>query len=50
MYEFYPIEDDVFGVTSTTDCTGLIPSALEEDYEEQMYKEMYPYYLSEEEF
>ncbi len=51
MYNIYPIdEEDIFGVASTTDCTGLIPSALEDDYEREMYEDMYPYYLAEEEY
>lgn len=52
MYELYPIENDEypFSVISSTEATGLIPAAMEEEYEQEMYEQLFPYYLAEEEF
>ncbi|HHY52845.1 MAG TPA: hypothetical protein GX499_06325 [Clostridiales bacterium] len=37
------LDMDVVNAASTTDCTGLIPSAPQNQFEEESYKAIYDY-------
>ena len=45
-YEEYPInlDDDVYGTSASSyDCTGLIPSAPQDEAQREAYGDIYPY-------
>ena len=37
------VEYNYLNASSTQDCTGLIPSAIQDDEELESYKELYPF-------
>lgn len=37
------VEYNYLNASSTQDCTGLIPSAIQDDDELESYKELYPF-------
>lgn len=41
MYNYYPIDDEYFGVGSVNDCTGLIPAGMTDEDELDSYEEVY---------
>jgi hypothetical protein len=39
----FPDQFDITKACSTTDCTGLIPSAIQDEAELDSYKDLYPF-------